>query len=189
MKKSSRFYTADLHLGHSRIIGLCGRPYADVADMDAKLISNINDVVGPDDELWILGDFTLKSSRKTVVDYREAIRCQNVHLVLGNHDGAKYAVYEACFASVSRLASIKSVVVLGVKIVLCHYAMRTWNNIGHGAWQLYGHSHGNLAQLQGYRSLDVGVDCWGMSPVSEERLACVMAGITPVAGQGDHHES
>lgn len=186
--KSSRFYTADLHLGHSRIIDLCKRPYECVGAMDAALISNINSAVEPHDELWILGDFTLKHTRKAIVDYREAINCQNVHLVLGNHDGAKNAIYEACFSSVSKLASVKSIVQSGIKIYMCHYAMRTWNNIGHGAWQLYGHSHGNLARLQGYRSLDVGVDCWGMSPVSEEYLACIMAGVTPVAGQGDHHE-
>jgi hypothetical protein len=34
--------------------------------------------------------------------------------------------------------------------------VRTWNRIGRGALNLYGHSHGRLAPLA--RQVDVGVD-------------------------------
>jgi calcineurin-like phosphoesterase family protein len=56
----------------------------------------------------------------------------------------------------------------GIPLVLCHYAMRTWNRSHYGAIQLYGHSHGNLPGDS--QSCDVGVDCWGFRPVSLEEI-------------------
>ena len=43
------YYTADQHFGHSNIIGLCNRPYSDIADMDENLIFNWNKVIGSGD--------------------------------------------------------------------------------------------------------------------------------------------
>ena len=54
-------------------------------------------------------------------------------------------------------------------IVLCHYALRVWDRSHHGAWHLYGHSHGNLPS-QG-RSFDVGVDCHGFRPLGLDAVA------------------
>lgn len=184
-----RFFTSDLHLGHANIIGLSKRPFASADEMDETLLDNINQMVDQKDELFILGDFTLKRGAERVKAYRDAIKCPRVHIVLGNHDTSAQRVYEANFTTVSDLTSIRLVEEPNTKAVLCHYAMRTWNNIGHGAWQLYGHSHGTLPPRPGYKSLDVGVDCWGYAPISEKRLAAIMDGITPVYGQGDHHEN
>ena len=51
-------------------------------------------------------------------------------------------------------------------ITLCHYGMRTWASSVHGAWHLYGHSHGRLPEYSGMLAFDVGVDIWDYSPVS-----------------------
>ncbi len=40
--------------------------------------------------------------------------------------------------------NLAEISVHGQPIVICHYAMRVWNRSHHGAWHLYGHSHGNL---------------------------------------------
>jgi len=48
--------------------------------------------------------------------------------------------------------------------VLCHYAFRTWRNMGRGWLNLHGHSHGRLAPLT--RQVDVGVDVWDFQPVT-----------------------
>jgi hypothetical protein len=55
-------------------------------------------------------------------------------------------------------------------ITLCHYAMRTWRNMGYSSWQLYGHSHSNLPEIPHYLSFDVGVDAWDFRPVSIEQV-------------------
>jgi calcineurin-like phosphoesterase family protein len=50
------------------------------------------------------------------------------------------------------------------RLVLCHYAFRTWNGIGRGALNLHGHSHGQLKPIP--KQYDVGVDAQGFAPVS-----------------------
>lgn len=42
------------------------------------------------------------------------------------------------------------------KVILCHYAFRTWDCTHHGSYNLYGHSHGNLPPIG--KQLDVGID-------------------------------
>jgi calcineurin-like phosphoesterase family protein len=64
---------------------------------------------------------------------------------------------------------------VGQKIILCHYAMKVWNESHHGTWQLYGHSHGSLPEDPNARQTDVGVDSWNYTPVSMEQLNILMA--------------
>jgi calcineurin-like phosphoesterase family protein len=52
----------------------------------------------------------------------------------------------------------------GTKLVLCHYAFRTWKNMGKGWLDLHGHSHGRLKPAP--RQFDVGVDAWDYRPVT-----------------------
>jgi calcineurin-like phosphoesterase family protein len=58
----------------------------------------------------------------------------------------------------------------GRPLVLCHYPFRTWNNMGRGAVDLHGHSHGRLTPMP--RQYDVGVDVWDFRPVT---LATILA--------------
>ena len=60
--------TADHHLGHSNIIKFCDRPFADVDEMDAALITSWNSVVAVGDVVWYLADFTL-SNREVAQSY------------------------------------------------------------------------------------------------------------------------
>ncbi len=46
----TRFFTADLHLGHRNIIEYSGRPFRDADEMNAALVERWNDFVSPDDE-------------------------------------------------------------------------------------------------------------------------------------------
>ena len=55
--KPTRWYTADLHLGHERVVSLCDRPFRSASHMDGALIENLWSKVGPGDVLWIVGDF------------------------------------------------------------------------------------------------------------------------------------
>ena len=50
-----RYFTADLHLGDKPIISWRGFG-DDVAAHDAMILSRLNERVGEDDELWLLGD-------------------------------------------------------------------------------------------------------------------------------------
>ena len=78
------------------------------------------------------------------------------------------------------------------KIVLCHYAMLTWNGMHRGSWMLHGHSHGSLPSDPRARRVDVGVDAVSdgeapnYRPISFDELVPIMMKRTfePV----DHHE-
>lgn len=50
--------TSDHHFGHSAIIQFASRPYVTVAEMDNDLISRWNSVVGPEDIVYHLVDFS-----------------------------------------------------------------------------------------------------------------------------------
>ena len=69
------------------------------------------------------------------------------------------------WADVSGLVEL---VVDGVALMLCHYALRTWPGQAKGALNLHGHSHGRLKKMPG--QVDVGVDVWGFRPVTLAEL-------------------
>lgn len=53
--------------------------------MTEALIANINKVVGQDDTLWHLGDWSF-GGIESIWKFRSRIICKNIHLVYGNHD-------------------------------------------------------------------------------------------------------
>ena len=78
------YFTSDLHLGHDRDWLWGKRGFKNVKEMGESIINNINEIVRPEDELYILGDLMLVDN-----DWIKAIRglrCQNIHIILGNHD-------------------------------------------------------------------------------------------------------
>jgi calcineurin-like phosphoesterase family protein len=82
----SIFYTADLHLGHTKINELAGRPFDSVEEMNHTLIANWNDRVAEHDIVWVLGDLALGPIDESL----ELARQLNGHkmLICGNHDRA-----------------------------------------------------------------------------------------------------
>ena len=81
------FLIADTHFGHKNVIEFESRPYYDIQDMNAELISAWNATVAVDDEVIIVGDFSLMSPARTL----DLITQLNGHkiLVRGNHDKDK----------------------------------------------------------------------------------------------------
>jgi calcineurin-like phosphoesterase family protein len=81
-------------------------------------------------------------------------------LIRGNNDGPA-TVSAPQWASVDAYADIE---VDGTRLILCHYPFRTWDGMYKGAYNLHGHSHGQLAGLT--RQIDIGVDVWNFRPIS-----------------------
>ena len=146
--------TADTHFGHSNIMRYCNRPFTTHEEMDETMITRFNEVIKKGDILYHLGDLAW-STYPLRSGFLDRLNTKEVHLVLGNHDDPKRLRNEPFRTQ----KDINRITLDGgrVMIVMCHYAMRTWRNQGHGAYQLYGHSHGKLAD-SGMRQMDVGVD-------------------------------
>lgn len=87
------YFTSDTHYFHKNVITYCNRPYESLEQMHEKLIENYNSVVGPNDECYILGDFSFGNAGNT----EEIVKRLNgkKHLILGNHDGHSATRYKA----------------------------------------------------------------------------------------------
>ena len=152
------FFTSDTHFGHGGALRLYRRPFESVRQMDEAMIARWNEVVGPDDEVWHLGDVAIGQRPEAVAAILDRLPGRK-HLVLGNNDGPATAGLGA-WASVQHYAELRAG---GAWLVLCHYPFRTWNGMGRSALNLHGHSHGRLKPLR--RQADVGVDAWDFRPV------------------------
>jgi calcineurin-like phosphoesterase family protein len=197
---------------------------------DETLVKNINDTVGENDILYHLGDWSF-GGLEQVWEFRKRLNCLNIHIVYGNHDhhlernriinvpkneksiverilgreievnGDTIPVY--IHDMFSSLQPYKTASIGGQSMVLCHYAMRTWDKGHHGTWMLYGHSHGTLPpyHLKGhglvtkdyttmeyiyFKTMDVGVDTHPeFRPYHIDEIRKIMEDKSPLLV--DHH--
>lgn len=166
------FFTADLHFSHEKIIRHTQRSFSNVKEMDAALIKNWNRVVGPDDEVYILGDFTMKGP-DAASELLYSLKGKK-HLIRGNHDSFldSPGFETSLFASIQ---DYKEITYCNTLFILFHYPIVEWNGMRRGAACLHGHQHNdkqyNIENLkQGIRQYDVGVDANNMKPVSAEEI-------------------
>ncbi|HEX8577780.1 MAG TPA: metallophosphoesterase [Flavobacterium sp.] len=169
--KQKILFTSDHHFGHANIIRYSNRPFQNVEEMNEELIKRWNQKVGAQDLVYHLGDISLGNPAltKTVFDKLNG----KIFLIKGNHENAALAYPK-------RFEWIKDYFELNVedpeaqnsrqKIILFHYAMRTWRSVSRGTWHLYGHSHGNLKEDEFAQCFDVGVDCHDFYPLTYEEI-------------------
>ena len=162
--------------------------------MNETLIRNWNLVVSPQDIVFHLGDVAFEKD-EAKRDWLISRLNGEKHLIWGNHDKGLRQGWQRNFKSVADMRVVHvppeaNAVYIGhrgggQRIVLCHYAMRVWDQSHYGTWQLFGHSHGTLKDDPHMLSCDVGVDSWNFTPVSMEQLNAHMAKKTfkPL----DHH--
>jgi calcineurin-like phosphoesterase family protein len=192
---SQVWFTSDYHLGHRNIIGLCDRPFVDVEEMEKEIIERHNAVVGPDDEVYDLGDFAYRCSAEHAAECMRRLNGRRI-MLWGNHDKPLRHAYDRRLLDDlveagkltfrgdpdPRLQTGLQVAIENQRIILAHYAQRTWQGAFRGAWHLYGHSHGNLPPFR--KSIDVGVDAWDFRPASFEELQARMNAVTEEFSEG-----
>jgi calcineurin-like phosphoesterase family protein len=180
------WFTSDTHFGHANIIKYSKRPFADAVEMNEAIISNWNNVVQDGDLVYHLGDFVFAGRDKQMANiiFGNLFRRLKgmIILIKGNHDQVAWANREQFYSSSD---SYREIEINGQTITLCHYAMRVWNHSHHGAWHLYGHSHGSLPDDPNSLSFDCGVDCHNYKPLNFEQVKEIMSKKTykPI----DHH--
>ena len=185
----SRWFTADLHLGHANIIEYTNRPFESVEAMNRALIDRWNEVIADDDEVWTLGDFALGTIADTLPLVAE-LAGRKV-LVTGNHDrcwpghrrraeGWQERYLDAGFDEI-----VHGAVTIGVgehQALVCHFPYRGDSHgedryvdsrpADRGDWLLHGHVHERW--LQRGRMINVGVDAWDHRPVSEAQITSII---------------
>jgi calcineurin-like phosphoesterase family protein len=153
------YFTSDTHFGHGGALGLYRRPFATIAAMNEALVGHWNETVGPNDEIWHLGDFAIRQPAERVAEWLGRLHGDK-HLVTGNND-PEATTRQLGWASVEPYAEMT---IDGVLLVLCHYPFRRWRRMDKGSINLHGHCHGRLKPEP--RQFDVGVDFWNFRPVT-----------------------
>jgi calcineurin-like phosphoesterase family protein len=129
--------------------------------MNAALVTSWNAAVGPEDDVWHLGDFARTENQMSEF---LSVLAGHKHLLRGNNDPD--AVSPAVgWASVQDYRELE---LEGHLLVLCHYPFRSWNGQHRKSINLHGHSHGRLKRVP--RQVDVGVDAWDFRPVDLARV-------------------
>ena len=181
-----KFFSSDFHYGHKNIVrgtsewddvSRC-RNFETMEEHNQTLVNNINKTVGPDDELYFLGDWAF-GGFKNIWDFRDQINCNNINFILGNHDGHirknKKNPPDPRFATslFNEVVGYKELKIGKHLLVMSHYPMISWNNAFKGSIHLHGHCHGNLVKhkefdnpewvgdnlfIHSHRIMDIGVD-------------------------------
>ena len=174
-----RYFTADLHLGSSKVLEVCKRPFLDNIEMTDKLIANCNEIAKEsDDVLYHVGDlYCLKDDNGRpgmLLPWRETRKrfTGTVVNIQGNHDptnGVK-----------SMAKSMRLTLGKMFNVVLCHYPStdpRSQSHLKPGDITICGHNH-SLWNGEKYfvdrerkiLNINVCTDLWDYQPVSEVTL-------------------
>ena len=178
------FFTSDTHYGHGNICSattkweegsIRTRQFDSLDAMNDTIVNNINAVVGEDDILIHLGDWSF-GGFDNITKFRNRIVCKTIHLVLGNHDhhieNNKESVQDL-FASVQHymkltiLRPLTKSVLQKFSFVCMHYPIASWHDMNQGVMHLHGHVHlpPELRIAEG-KAMDVGVDGNHLQPMS-----------------------
>lgn len=211
LEKGQRlFFTSDTHYGHSNICRATTnwtdadnvtRDFSSLDEMNDTIVDNINEVIGENDILFHLGDWSF-GGFENIEEFRSRITCKNIHLILGNHDHH----IERNKNNIQRLfSSVNHYVELDVRrpsnfakgrmdkfnFVLMHYPIASWNNMNSEVMHLHGHVHLPKHQrIAEGKAMDVGVDGNEMYPLSMIEIYNLLHDqpIKKLALPKDHHE-
>lgn len=162
------YVTSDTHYGHTNIIKYCNRPFQNAEEMDEILIQNLNKNVAVDDVLYHLGDFCF-GDYNAIINYRNRIKCKNIHLIVGNHDRMIWSKRFQLANIFNSIEEFKMIEVDSWPILLNHYPIQ--EDRKHTKKELFAHimkyvcprvCHGHTHKNE-YEN--VGVDNNDFSPV------------------------
>lgn len=180
------YFTADEHFGHrNALLGwgnkVKARPFGSLEEMTEGLIERHNAKVKSGDLVYHLGDMFWRTfTTDKAIEVMKRLNGQHFY-ILGNHDEVfdkpgTFDTLQHYFIWIRTREKVKPVGGPRDGIVLDHFAGRVWHQSHKGAWQLYGHSHGDLPDDWDLLSMDVGVDAPGIdyAPVSVEEVRVLM---------------
>ena len=78
------YFIADTHFGHSGIISLCDRPFANADEMDMFMVEMWNNKISGNDTVYIVGDMFYKHKEPDSI--LRQLKGKK-RLIVGNHDG------------------------------------------------------------------------------------------------------
>lgn len=157
------YFTSDTHFAHTNIIKYCGRPFANVEEMNETMIARWNARVKPEDTVFHLGDFAMGPAENVGL-FLERLNGK-VTLVRGNHDRSIDRMRTFGFIGAGDWLWFKW---NEQHYLLTHRPVREAMEYPPFDFNLHGHVHEKYAR-QGNR-INVGVDVRGFEPKTLEEL-------------------
>lgn len=177
------WFTSDHHFGHKNILSYCDRPFHSVDAMNKVMVDRWNEVVGADDDVYYLGDFSLDF--RAVEEFLPRLK-GNIHWIPGNHDlmHPMHTGHEKYIRWLERHGVVwcgpeHEMFIDGVDLLLCHFPYGLedhteqaryleWRPVDEGRMLLCGHIHDSW-KTSG-RMINVGVDQWDFYPASQAQI-------------------
>jgi calcineurin-like phosphoesterase family protein len=208
-KDQNLFFTSDTHYGHSNICRATTnwtdadnvtRDFNSLEDMNDTIVNNINSIVGENDILIHLGDWSF-GGFDNIAEFRNRIVCKNIHLTYGNHDhhirNNKYDI-QSLFSStqdymlldIRRPSIISKGQVDKYRFVVMHFPIASWDGMNDKVIHLHGHVHlPNHLRVADGKAMDVGVDGNFLKPIDLDEVLFIMKNqpIDKLCLPCDHH--
>lgn len=162
------FYTSDLHFGNAYTLQRSQRPFSSVEEMDAALIENWNQVVSPEDTVYVAGDL---GTYDGPIPGEQLSRLHgHKHLIRGNYDTG-FSDSQELFHYFESVTDLNEIEDSGHHIILCHYPILHTKR----GFMIHGHLHASreqsffmLKELPAV--LNCGVDLNHYRPVTLDEL-------------------
>jgi len=156
--KDDAWVISDTHFGHANIIKYADRPFRSVEEMDNALIKNWNSVVGKQDQVLFLGDFSFAGCDKTL-EYRNALN-GDILFLLGNHDRTRLSAW------MDRVSShrIDHPIIYRDFFILSHEPIE-WVSERIPILNIHGHEHEKTAYNLSNNHFNVSVEAIDYTPI------------------------
>lgn len=159
------FYTSDLHINDNRF-DIFFRPFKSVEEQNETLVKNWNSVVNPEDTVYVVGDFSIDDDGLKYVDRLNG----HIRLIMGNYDQPRdYVQLQSKFEMVYQETFTTEI--NGKEVCVNHYPSKAIPDM----FNIVGHIH-SLWKVQ-RNMINVSVEAWNYTPVSEEQIILCMNAI------------
>jgi calcineurin-like phosphoesterase family protein len=162
------FFTSDLHFGHDKDFIWKDRGFNSVEEMNNAIVKRWNDIVEPEDTVFVLGDLMMGDSSN--VEWIKKLN-GDLEIIAGNHDTVK-RLEEYC--------KLPNIVYHGYAFLLkkgkrnfylSHYPTITKNGDAPGIpWNLHGHTHSKERFCEFDHCYNVNIDAHHCTPVSIDQI-------------------
>lgn len=133
--------TSDWHFCHNKEFLYKPRGFETIDEMNEAILQRHNEVVSPNDTVYVLGDLVLNDLDKGI-EYIKQLNGK-INVILGNHDGdSRIEMYKSCpnIVNISRAELLKY---KKYQFYLSHFPMYMGNYDAQmsRAWCIHGHTH------------------------------------------------
>ena len=159
------FFIADTHFGGENIRRYENRPFQNAEEMDEKLIANWNTVVGTEDTVYVLGDFSDYNDVEKEAEILKKLNGTKI-LVMGNHDRHRTA---QDWREIGFFECYAMPVIYEGFFMLSHEPLYISTNMPYA--NLYGHVHANPSYKDASKqSVCVSVERIDYIPIEFEKV-------------------